>query len=42
VKLHKTTPHQIIIECNFVDSTEKSQSVVQRRAAVNTTQKIPF
>jgi hypothetical protein len=42
VKVRKTTPHQIPIQFNFVDSTEMSQNVMQRRAAVNTTQKIPF
>ena len=42
VKVHKTTPHQILTVCNFVDSTENSRNVVQRRAALNTTQKILF
>jgi len=42
VKIHKTTPHQILIGCNFVDSTEKSQNVVQGWVAVNTTHKILF
>jgi hypothetical protein len=42
IKVHKTTPHQILIGCNFVDSAEKSQNVVHEWAAVNTTQKILF